>query len=91
MLHQGTPRCEQNGQLYAVDPGNWATDLAAGSAYGYDLLCAILLANVCAIFFQVHIEQCAAPVSGTKEHPGIIESWLLAPSTVLKRQCWPIF
>jgi manganese transport protein len=39
----------------AVDPGNWATDLAAGSAYGYDLLCAILLANICAIFFQVLI------------------------------------
>ena len=40
--------------LHAVDPGNWATDLAAGSAYGYDLLAAILLANICAIFLQVH-------------------------------------
>lgn len=36
----------------AVDPGNWATDLAAGSAYGYTLLVAILLANMLAIFYQ---------------------------------------
>ena len=36
-----------------MDPGNWATDLAAGSAFGYTLLTAIMLANGCAIFFQV--------------------------------------
>jgi len=36
-----------------VDPGNWATDLAAGSAFGYTLLTAIMLANFTAIFFQV--------------------------------------
>ena len=36
----------------AVDPGNWATDLAAGSAYGYRLLIAILLANLLACFYQ---------------------------------------
>jgi len=35
-----------------MDPGNWATDLAAGSAYGYTLLVAILLANMLAIFYQ---------------------------------------
>jgi manganese transport protein len=45
--------------VHAVDPGNWATDLAAGSAYGYDLLAAILLANICAIFFQVRDPPCA--------------------------------
>jgi len=35
-----------------MDPGNWATDLAAGSGYGYALLWVILLANVVAILFQ---------------------------------------
>ena len=35
-----------------MDPGNWATDLAAGSGYGYTLLWVILLANVVAILFQ---------------------------------------
>jgi manganese transport protein len=28
-----------------MDPGNWATDLAAGSRYGYALLSIILLSN----------------------------------------------
>lgn len=50
--------------MRAVDPGNWATDLAAGSAYGYDLLAAILLANICAIFFQVRHPPCATTVCG---------------------------
>ena len=35
-----------------MDPGNWATDLAAGSGYGYALLWVILLANIVAILFQ---------------------------------------
>jgi hypothetical protein len=32
-----------------MDPGNWATDLAGGSAFGYTLLSAILLSNLMAI------------------------------------------
>lgn len=35
-----------------MDPGNWATDLAAGSRYGYTLLFAIMLSNLLAIFLQ---------------------------------------
>lgn len=35
-----------------MDPGNWATDIAAGSAYGYTLLVAVLLSNFAAIFLQ---------------------------------------
>ena len=38
--------------IRAVDPGNWATDIAAGSAYGYKLLITVLLANWLAIFYQ---------------------------------------
>lgn len=43
------------GWLVAVgymDPGNWATSLAAGSRYGYDLLFVALLANLMAIVLQ---------------------------------------
>src|SRR5258708_5868735 len=43
------------GYLVAVgymDPGNWATDLAGGSAFGYSLLCVILLSNLMAILLQ---------------------------------------
>jgi manganese transport protein len=43
------------GYLVAVgymDPGNWATDLAGGSAFGYSLLSIILLSNLMAILLQ---------------------------------------
>ena len=35
-----------------MDPGNWATDLAGGSAFGYRLLSVILLANLMAVILQ---------------------------------------
>ena len=43
------------GYLVAVgymDPGNWATDLAGGSAFGYTLLAVIMLSNLMAILLQ---------------------------------------
>ena len=43
------------GYLVAVgymDPGNWATDLAGGSAFGYTLLTVILLSNLMAVLLQ---------------------------------------
>ena len=43
------------GYLVAVgymDPGNWATDLAGGSRFGYALLSVILMSNLMAILLQ---------------------------------------
>ena len=43
------------GYLVAVgymDPGNWATDLAGGSSYGYSLLFVILASNLMAVLLQ---------------------------------------
>ncbi|HXG98996.1 MAG TPA: Nramp family divalent metal transporter [Sphingomicrobium sp.] len=43
------------GYLVAVgymDPGNWATDLAGGSQFGYTLLSVILLSNIFAMVLQ---------------------------------------
>ena len=43
------------GYLVAVgymDPGNWATDIAGGSAFGYTLLSVIMLSNLMAILLQ---------------------------------------
>ena len=37
-----------------MDPGNWATDITAGSSSGYVLLVAVLLASITAMFLQVH-------------------------------------
>jgi len=35
-----------------MDPGNWATDIAGGAAFGYALLSVILLSNLMAILLQ---------------------------------------
>ncbi len=35
-----------------MDPGNWATDIAAGSRYGYSLLWVLLMSNAMAILLQ---------------------------------------
>lgn len=43
------------GYLVAVgymDPGNWATDLAGGSRFGYTLLTVILMSNLMAVLLQ---------------------------------------
>ncbi|NEX64763.1 Nramp family divalent metal transporter [Noviherbaspirillum galbum] len=44
------------GYLVAVgymDPGNWATDIAGGSRFGYGLLWVIMLSNLMAILLQI--------------------------------------
>jgi manganese transport protein len=35
-----------------MDPGNWATDIAGGSAFGYSLLSVIILSNLLAMLLQ---------------------------------------
>ena len=45
------------GYLVAVgymDPGNWATDIAGGSALGYELLWVLLMSNLMALLMQSH-------------------------------------
>ncbi|SEM18429.1 manganese transport protein [bacterium A37T11] len=35
-----------------MDPGNWATDLAAGSQFGYSLIWVLLMSNIMALLLQ---------------------------------------
>jgi manganese transport protein len=35
-----------------MDPGNWATNIAAGSSYGYTLLWVLLMSNIMALLLQ---------------------------------------
>src|SRR5882757_6660371 len=35
-----------------MDPGNWATDIAAGSKFGYQLIWVLLMSNLMAILLQ---------------------------------------
>lgn len=37
-----------------MDPGNWATDLAGGSKYGYALIWVLVMSNLMAILLQSH-------------------------------------
>lgn len=37
-----------------MDPGNWATDIAAGSAFGYELIWVLLMSNLIALLLQNH-------------------------------------
>lgn len=36
-----------------MDPGNWATDLAAGAQFNYSLLCVIMISNLMAMLLQM--------------------------------------
>jgi manganese transport protein len=35
-----------------MDPGNWATDIAAGSKFGYQLIWVLLMSNIMALLLQ---------------------------------------
>jgi len=69
-----------------MDPGNWATDLAAGSRYGYTLLFVIMLSNLMAILLQslaiklgIATEQDLAQVCRTAySRPVAIGLWVIA-------------
>ncbi len=37
-----------------MDPGNWATDIAGGSKYGYTLIWVLVMSNLIAILLQSH-------------------------------------
>jgi manganese transport protein len=37
-----------------MDPGNWATDIAAGSGFGYTLVWVLLMSNLFALLLQSH-------------------------------------
>jgi manganese transport protein len=69
-----------------MDPGNWATDLAGGSKFGYQLLWVILVSNLMAILLQsicVRIGiaggfDLAQGCSRTYKRPMAVLLWLLA-------------
>ncbi|HEX8037567.1 MAG TPA: divalent metal cation transporter, partial [Chryseosolibacter sp.] len=35
-----------------MDPGNWATDIAGGSRFGYSLIWVLLMSNIMALLLQ---------------------------------------
>jgi len=76
------------GYLVAVgymDPGNWATSLAGGSAFGYTLLSVILISNLMAILLQglaaklgiATGRDLAQAVRDSYSRPAVIFHWVL--------------
>lgn len=73
-----------------MDPGNWATDLAGGSRYGYTLLSVILISNLMAILLQ-HLCVKLGVVTGRdlaqacRDHypkPVVVILWVLCEAAI---------
>ena len=74
-----------------MDPGNWATDLAAGSDFGYTLLFVILISNIFAMVLQ-HLALKLGIATGRdlaqmcRERfplPAVIVLWLMAEVMII--------
>ena len=74
-----------------MDPGNWGTDLAGGSQFGYALLWVILASNLMAIFLQVLCarlglvrgQDLAQACRDTYSKPTSIALWLLCEIAII--------
>ena len=60
-----------------IDPGNWATDLAAGSTYGYSLLWVVALATLMLIVLQHNAA-----------HLGIVTGYCLSEAAAIHLKPW---
>ncbi|MFP3434451.1 Nramp family divalent metal transporter, partial [Paraburkholderia sp. SIMBA_061] len=67
-----------------MDPGNWATDIEAGSRYGYSLLFVVVLSSLAAMVLQclsmrlgIATGRNLAELSRTRYSPGVARiQWL---------------
>jgi len=74
-----------------MDPGNWGTDLAGGSQFGYALLWVILASNLMAIFLQVLCarlglvrgQDLAQACRDTYSKPTSVALWLLCEIAII--------
>ncbi|HEX8465463.1 MAG TPA: Nramp family divalent metal transporter [Abditibacterium sp.] len=74
-----------------MDPGNWATDLAGGSQFGYSLLWVILASNLMAMLLQtlcarlgiVTGRDLAQSCRDTYKKPAAIALWLLCEIAII--------
>jgi manganese transport protein len=68
-----------------MDPGNWATSLAGGSAFGYTLLSVVMVSNLMAILLQglasklgiVTGRDLAQAVRDSYSRPAVLMHWVL--------------
>ncbi|MGI4861192.1 MAG: Nramp family divalent metal transporter [Janthinobacterium lividum] len=74
-----------------MDPGNWATDIEAGSKFGYGLLFVVVLSSLAAMALQclsmrlgIVTGQDLAQLSRARYRPGIVRGqWVLAEISII--------
>jgi manganese transport protein len=74
-----------------MDPGNWATDIEAGSRYGYNLLFVVMLSSLAAMALQclsmrlgIVTGQDLAKLSRARYSPNVAKvQWLLAELSIV--------
>ena len=74
-----------------MDPGNWATDIEAGSRYGYSLLFVVVLSSLAAMVLQclsmrlgIVTGQDLAQLSSARYSPMVARGqWLLAELSIV--------
>jgi manganese transport protein len=74
-----------------MDPGNWATDIEAGSRYGYKLLFVVVLSSLAAMVLQclsmrlgIATGKDLAQLSRARYSPGVVRvQWLLAEISII--------
>src|ERR1041384_5183096 len=76
-----------------MDPGNWATDIAGGSRFGYSLIWVLVMSNIMAILLQSHSARLGV-VSGkdlaqaSREHyPRLINLFLYVLAEIAIAAC----
>src|SRR5215467_4398872 len=68
-----------------IDPGNWATDVAAGARYGFALLSVVLVASLAAAFLQALAVRLTLATG--KDLASLIRERLPKPLALL---CWGV-
>lgn len=71
-----------------IDPGNWASNFAAGSEFGYSLLWVVTLSTIMLIILQHNVAHLGIVTGSLPSEAATkyIPKWVSRP--ILVRRCW---
>lgn len=76
-----------------MDPGNWATDIAGGSKFGYSLIWVLLMSNLTALLLQSHCARLGIVTgkdlaqASRESYPPIVNIFLYALAEIAIAAC----
>lgn len=76
-----------------MDPGNWATDIAGGSKFGYSLIWVLLMSNLTALLLQSHCARLGIVTgkdlaqASRESYPPIVNLFLYALAEIAIAAC----